>query len=65
LRNVPLRKELAALAKQVDPAWVAAMVRGLDWLSSRLRRNVNRQMGLDALATAPWLRSAETSRRPA
>jgi DNA polymerase-3 subunit delta' len=65
LRNAPLRKELEALAKNVNPAWVAAMVRGLDGLSSRLRRNVNRQMGLDAVATAPGLSSAETSRRPA
>jgi hypothetical protein len=63
LRNAPLRKELEALTKHVDPAWVAAMVRGVDVLSSRLRRNINRQLGLDALATAPALRTAEPPRR--
>jgi len=63
LRNAPLRKELEALTKHVDPAWVAAMVRGVDVLSSRLRRYINRQLGLDALATAPALRTAEPPRR--
>lgn len=62
LRNAPLRKELEALAKHVDPAWVAAMTRDLDGLSSRLRRNISRQLGLDALATAPGIRSGEETR---
>ncbi|MGB6431045.1 MAG: hypothetical protein WBF06_10700 [Candidatus Acidiferrales bacterium] len=64
MRNAPLREELEALAKHVDPAWVAAMVGGLDGLSSRLRRNISRQLGLDALATAPGTGSAEAQRRP-
>jgi DNA polymerase III subunit delta' len=59
LRNSPLRKELEALAKHVDTAWIAAMVRGVDGLSSRLRRNINRQLALDAVATAPGLRGAQ------
>jgi hypothetical protein len=49
LRNPTLEKELAALGKRVDPQWVSRAVEGLDELWSRLRRNVNRQLGLDAV----------------
>jgi DNA polymerase III subunit delta' len=49
LRNPTLAKELAALGKRVDPHWVSQAVTGLDELGSRLRRNVNRQLGLDAV----------------
>jgi DNA polymerase-3 subunit delta' len=49
LRNPTLAKELAALGKRVDPQWVSQAVTGLDELGSRLRRNVNRQLGLDAV----------------
>ena len=49
LRNPTLAKELAALGKRVDPQWVSRAVEGLDELWSRLRRNVNRQLGLDAV----------------
>jgi DNA polymerase-3 subunit delta' len=49
LRNPALAKELAALGKRVDPQWVSRAVAGLDELGSRLRRNVNRQLGLDAV----------------
>jgi DNA polymerase-3 subunit delta' len=49
LRNPTLAKELAALGKRVDPQWVSQAVAGLDELGSRLRRNVNRQLGLDAV----------------
>jgi DNA polymerase-3 subunit delta' len=49
LRNPTLEKELAALGKRVDPHWVSQAVAGLDELWSRLRRNVNRQLGLDAV----------------
>jgi DNA polymerase-3 subunit delta' len=62
MRNAPLRKELEALAKHVDPAWVAAMVRGVDGLSARLRRNISRQLGLDALATAPGIHTEQAPR---
>ena len=65
LRNSPLRKELEALAKLVDPNWVAAMVRSVDTLSSRLRRNINRQLGLDALATSPAIGRALAASRKA
>jgi DNA polymerase-3 subunit delta' len=49
LRNPTLGKELAALGKRVNPHWVSQAVAGLDELGSRLRRNVNRQLGLDAV----------------
>jgi DNA polymerase-3 subunit delta' len=62
MRNAPLSKELETLAKHVDTAWVAAMVRGVDGLSSRLRRNISRQLGLDALATAPGIRRPHAAR---
>ena len=49
LRNPTLAKELAALGKRVDPQWVSQAVAGLDELGSRLKRNVSRQLGLDAV----------------
>jgi DNA polymerase III subunit delta' len=49
LRNPLLGKDLSALSKRVDPLWVARAAQGLDELGSRLRRNVNRQLGLDAV----------------
>ena len=49
-RNPALGKELAKLSRQVDTAWVAAAVDALDELGGRLRRNVNKQLGLDAIA---------------
>jgi DNA polymerase-3 subunit delta' len=50
LRNPPLEKELRGLSRRVDPKWVARAVDGLDELGNRLRRNINRQLGLDAVA---------------
>jgi DNA polymerase III subunit delta' len=49
LRNPTLAKELVILGKRVDSHWVSQAVSGLDELGSRLRRNVNRQLGLDAV----------------
>jgi DNA polymerase-3 subunit delta' len=49
LRNPTLERELAALGKRVDPQWVSQAVKGLDELWARLRRNVNRQLGLDSV----------------
>ena len=43
-------RRLATLSRRVDPAWVAQAVEGLDELGGRLRRNINRQLGLDAVA---------------
>jgi len=48
-RNPDLRRELEALGKKVNLEWALRATQGLDRLVSRLRRNVGRQLGLDAL----------------
>ena len=48
-RNPDLRRELEALGKKVNLEWALRATQGLDRLGSRLRRNVGRQLGLDAL----------------
>jgi len=50
LRNLPLRKDLDAMAKRIDTPWVMRALRGLDQLAAGARRNLNRQLGLDSLA---------------
>jgi DNA polymerase III subunit delta' len=50
LRNLPLRKDLDAVAKQIDTRWVMRALRGLDQVAAGGRRNLNRQLGLDAFA---------------
>jgi DNA polymerase-3 subunit delta' len=52
LRNVPLARELDSLSKSVDSAWVLRAIAGLDELYFGVRRNLNRQLGLDALAAS-------------
>jgi len=52
LRNLPLAKELETLSKSVDTAWVMRAIAGFDELSAGARRNLNRQLGLDALAAS-------------
>ena len=52
LRNAPLVNELTALAKFVNVAWVMRAIGGFDELHSGARRNLNRQLGLDALAAS-------------
>ena len=52
LRNVPLAKELSSLSKSVDSAWVLRAIAGFDELYAGLRRNLNRQLGLDSLAAS-------------
>jgi DNA polymerase-3 subunit delta' len=52
LRNPHLTKELSTLAQSVDSVWVARAIRGLDELAAGTRRNLNRQLGLDALAAS-------------
>jgi DNA polymerase III subunit delta' len=52
LRNKPLAKELQALSNIVDVNWVMKAIAGFDQLHSGLRRNLNRQLGLDALAAS-------------
>ena len=64
LRNVPLARELESLAKSVDSAWVFRAIAGFDELYAGARRNLNRQLGLDALAAslAPDLSHSLVSR---
>ena len=57
LRNPALRQELGAVCKKIDLEWVAQAVDGLDELHGRLRRNINRQLGLDAVAISLARRS--------
>lgn len=52
LRNPALRKELEAVSKKVDFNWLRRAVQGFDELYARARRNVNRQLGLDAVAVS-------------
>ena len=61
LRNLPLRKDLDAMAKRIDTPWVMRALRGLDQLAAGARRNLNRQLGLDSLAAE--LAPASSSRR--
>ena len=65
LRNLPLGKELESLSKSVDSAWVLRAIAGFDELHVGARRNLNRQLGLDALASslAPSSQAA-SGRRP-
>ncbi len=50
IRNPDLRPDLERLGKRVDFNWVLRATQGLDKLEGRLRRNIGRQLGLDALA---------------
>jgi DNA polymerase-3 subunit delta' len=52
LRNAPLVKELTALANSVNVAWAMRAIAGFDELHFGARRNLNRQLGLDALAAS-------------
>jgi DNA polymerase-3 subunit delta' len=49
LRNPDLRKEIEALGKKIDWHWLVLAARGLDTIEGRLRRNIGRQLSLDAL----------------
>ena len=51
-RNPDLRRELETLGKKTDLDWIERAVGNLDQLQSRLRRNINRQLSLDALAAS-------------
>src|SRR5437763_3420360 len=52
LRNVSLAKELQSLGKTVDSAWVLRAIAGFDEIYAGGRRNLNRQLVLDALAAS-------------
>jgi DNA polymerase-3 subunit delta' len=55
-RNPDLRGELETLASKVTYTWVARAAESLDRLEGRLRRNIGRQLGLDALAVTLGVR---------
>ncbi|HYA97745.1 MAG TPA: hypothetical protein VEH49_06585 [Methylomirabilota bacterium] len=63
LRNPSLARELTALAAAVSPQWVERAIAGMDELALGARRNLNRQLGYDALAASLALASGPT--RPA
>src|SRR3989440_2107174 len=52
LRNAPLAIELQLLGKTVDSAWVRRAIAGFDDIYAGERSNLNRQLGLDALAAS-------------
>jgi DNA polymerase-3 subunit delta' len=52
LRNLSLARELQALGYSVDTAWVMRAIAGFDELHIGSRRNLNKQLGLDALAAS-------------
>jgi DNA polymerase-3 subunit delta' len=58
LRNPDLRQELERLGDRARLDWFREAVQRLDELHSRLRRNINRGLGLDALAVTLGRRRA-------
>jgi DNA polymerase-3 subunit delta' len=65
LRNANLAKELESLSQSVDSAWVLRAIAGFDELYAGARRNLNRQLGLDALAASlAQTPSGGSERRP-
>ncbi|HXJ12690.1 MAG TPA: NACHT domain-containing protein [Candidatus Limnocylindrales bacterium] len=52
LRNPHMRKELEALARLVNSDWVMRAISGVDEIAAGARRNLNRQLGMDALAAS-------------
>ena len=55
-RNPDLRRELETLGQKVDREWVTRATQELDRLESRLRRNIARQLGLDAFVASLGVR---------
>lgn len=52
IHNVDIRSELALLARQVDFDWVRRAVARVDELVEFMRRNIQKNIALDALVTA-------------
>ncbi|HUO35058.1 MAG TPA: DNA polymerase III subunit delta' C-terminal domain-containing protein [Candidatus Acidoferrum sp.] len=52
LRNPDLGPEIASLSKRTRWEWILEAVGKLDQVESRLRRNINRQLALDAYASS-------------
>jgi DNA polymerase-3 subunit delta' len=60
LRNANLAKELNGLSQSVDSAWVFRAIAAVDEVASGARRNLNRQLGLDAMAASLSAGGSET-----
>jgi DNA polymerase III subunit delta' len=52
LRNPHLAKEIQSLAPTVNSEWVMRAISGVDEMAAGARRNLNRQLGIDALAAS-------------
>jgi len=52
LRNPHLAKEIQSLARTVNSEWVMRAISGVDEMAAGARRNLNRQLGIDALAAS-------------
>jgi len=50
IRNLPLRKELEEIARRFNLQAIQRALRGLDQLAAGARRNLNKQLGLEAFA---------------
>ena len=50
IRNLPLRKDLEVVARRFNVAGIRRALAGLDRLAEGTRRNLNKQLGLEALA---------------
>ncbi|MFQ5926929.1 MAG: ATP-binding protein [Terriglobia bacterium] len=50
LHNPDVERELKRLSRRVEWSWLRGQVSGLDHIKRGLRRNLNRQLALDALA---------------
>jgi DNA polymerase-3 subunit delta' len=61
LRNPHLARELNALACAVNSEWVMRAITGVDEIAAGARRNLNRQLGLDAMAACLAPHAAPTS----
>ncbi|MGH9736276.1 MAG: ATP-binding protein [Candidatus Acidiferrales bacterium] len=48
-RNPDLRRELESLGKQLSLEWILKATEGMDRVESRLKRNIGRQLGIDAV----------------
>jgi DNA polymerase-3 subunit delta' len=55
-RNPDLRRDLETLSTKINLEWVMRATHGLDTLESRLRRNIGRQLGLDAYVASLAIR---------
>jgi len=51
-RNPDLRREIEILSRKIHWDWILSATRGLDQIEGRLRRNIGRQLSLEALTAS-------------